>query len=78
MSVTVEDVVMSDGSSIEKVGVIPDEFLKPTALGLAQKTDAVLAYVANKMGVSISPEKAGSFGFLVPVEDYHITNVIGE
>ncbi len=78
MSVTVEDVIMSDGSRIEKVGVIPDEFLKPTALGLAQKTDAVLAYVAKKIGVNISQEKAGSFGFLVPVEDYRITADIGE
>lgn len=65
MSVTVADVIMRDGSRLENTGVIPDEILQPSALGLAQKTDPVLAYAADKFGASVSPEQAGSYYFMV-------------
>ncbi len=64
MSVTVADVIMRDGSRLENKGVIPDEILQPSGSGLALQTDPVLAFVASKWGVSITPEQAGKFYFI--------------
>jgi C-terminal processing protease CtpA/Prc len=64
MSVTIGDVIMSDGSRIEHVGVIPDVHVVPTGLALAKKTDPVLAYAASLLKAELSPEKAGEFYFL--------------
>ncbi len=64
MSVTVADVIMKDGSRLEKVGVIPDEILQPTGIALKQKLDAVLSYAALKNGVTLTPEDAGKFYFI--------------
>jgi C-terminal processing protease CtpA/Prc len=72
MSVTVADVIMSDGSRLEHIGVIPDQILQPTATGLVKRTDPVLAYAAYKMGVTLTPEEAGKFYFMVPKEDEDI------
>jgi len=69
MSITINDVVMSDGSRLEKVGVLPDQLVRPTATGMAQNKDGVLAYAAAKLGVNITAEKAGSFGFFAPESD---------
>lgn len=69
MSVTIADVIMRDGSRLENVGVIPDQVLLPTALGLKQKTDPVLAVAAYKFGYELSPEKAGSFHFITEDTD---------
>lgn len=66
MSVTVADVIMRDGSRLENKGVIPDELLQPSALGLARKTDPVLAYAAVKFGAEVSPEQAGNYYFMTP------------
>jgi len=54
---------MSDGSRLEGRGVIPDELLLPTALALANKTDPLLAYVADKFGVSLTAANAGEIYF---------------
>ena len=66
MSITVSDVVMSDGSRLEKKGVIPDIPIRPTGLALKQKMDPVFSYVATQLGVTISPETAGKYHFIVP------------
>jgi len=60
MSVTDADVKMSDGKSLEKTGVTPDEIKLPTGADLASKSDPVLAYAAKLAGVSIDAAKAGA------------------
>jgi len=69
MSVTIADVVMRDGSRLEYRGVEPDEVLQPENIAYATKIDPVLAYVAQKFGSTLTPEKAGTFYFMVPKDD---------
>jgi carboxyl-terminal processing protease len=65
VSVTDADVIMADGQSLERVGVVPDELKLPTPADLAAKRDPVLAYAVSLLGKKMSPEQAGS---LFPVE----------
>lgn len=57
--VSVADLVMSDGNSLEDVGVAPDETMVPSAADLASGRDPVMAHAAQLAGVSLSPEEAG-------------------
>lgn len=65
VSVTDADIIMTDGQSLEDVGVTPDELKLPSAGDLAGKRDPVLAYALSLVGVEIAPEKAGE---LFPLE----------
>lgn len=60
MSVTIADVIMPDGKSLEKTGVTPDLLGFPTGLELAEQKDPILSFAAKQFGVEISPEKAGT------------------
>lgn len=60
VSVTDADVIMSDGSSLEHVGVQPDHLKLPTGADLAAGRDPVLAFAASLVGVNLDPEKAGA------------------
>ena len=59
ISVTDADVIMSDGKSLERQGVIPDEQVLPTAKEMAAHLDPVLSRAAALLGVKLDPAKAG-------------------
>jgi carboxyl-terminal processing protease len=59
-SVTDADILMTDGKSLEHVGVTPDKVLLPTAADLAAGRDPVLAQAATLLGFPLDPEKAGA------------------
>lgn len=60
-SITVGDVRMSDGSSLEHVGVTPDIPMVPTAADLAAGRDPVLARAIAEAGGQMSADEAGRF-----------------
>jgi carboxyl-terminal processing protease len=63
--IAISDVLMTDGKSLERVGVSPDELLLPTAQDLAAARDPVLSRAAAIVGVELSPDVAGK---MFPVE----------
>jgi C-terminal processing protease CtpA/Prc len=54
------DAIMTDGKSLENIGVTPDELLLPTGEEMAEKHDAVLARALELVGVTMTPKKAGT------------------
>ena len=58
MSVSVADVIMSDGQRLENVGVIPDHLVLPTAEDLASNRDPQMAKALELVGVQVTPEQA--------------------
>ena len=64
-SITVADLIMTDGKSLERTGVTPNELLLPTRADIAARRDPVLARAAELVGLSLDAEKAGA---LFPIE----------
>ena len=60
-SVTIANLITTDGQSLEHVGVDPDISILPTAQDLAGGRDPALAKAAGLMGEKITPEEAGTF-----------------
>jgi C-terminal processing protease CtpA/Prc len=60
-SITVADSRMSDGGTLEKVGVTPDETVLPTGADLAAGRDPVLARAITLLGGTMTAEQAGKF-----------------
>ena len=59
VSVTDADLIMTDGKSLEGVGVVPDELVLPTAEDLRLQKDSVLARAVAMAGATIDPVEAG-------------------
>ncbi|HKO60647.1 MAG TPA: hypothetical protein VJV03_05765 [Pyrinomonadaceae bacterium] len=51
---------MTDGKSLERVGVVPDELMIPSGADLAAQRDPVLSHAANLAGINLDPAKAGA------------------
>lgn len=58
-SITDADLVMTDGKSLERTGVTPDELLLPNAEDLASGRDPVMAHAVELCGSKMTPEAAG-------------------
>jgi C-terminal processing protease CtpA/Prc len=58
-TITVGDVRMSDGASLEKTGVEPDEIVLPTPADLAAGRDPALAEAIATAGGAMTPSDAG-------------------
>lgn len=69
MSVTIADLIMSDGNRLENVGVIPDYPVGPTSYALLNRTDPVMVYSAKLFGVELSEKTAAEFKFLIPKDE---------
>ncbi len=65
-SVTVSDLIMPDGNSLEHHGVTPDELKLPSPEDIAAGRDVVLSYAASLIGVELDPVEAGKFFPLDP------------
>jgi C-terminal processing protease CtpA/Prc len=59
-SVTVADLLMKDGQSLEGVGVTPDEIVNPAAADIREGRDPAMSRAAKLAGLELSPEAAWS------------------
>lgn len=57
-SITIADVEMSDGSRLERVGVVPDEIVLPTGADMATGRDPQMARALAIVGMTVTPEQA--------------------
>jgi hypothetical protein len=58
-SVTDANLIMSDGKSLERLVVIPDDIVRPTARDLTEGEDPALAHAAQLAGLLLEPTQAG-------------------
>jgi carboxyl-terminal processing protease len=58
-SISIADLIMTDGKSLEKVGVTPDERILPGPADLAAGRDPALSRAIELAGGNVTPEEAG-------------------
>lgn len=58
MSVTISDLILPDGNSLEHRGVIPNVAVLPTQQDLAEKRDPAMAFALELTGVMVSADEA--------------------
>jgi carboxyl-terminal processing protease len=58
--ITIADVIMTDGKSLEKLGVTPDETVLPSAEDLSKGLDVALSRAAALGGGKLSPKEAAA------------------
>jgi len=58
-AVTQANLIMTDGKSLEGIGVLPDEIALPAPADLAVGRDPVLSHAAQLAGLSLNPVAAG-------------------
>jgi carboxyl-terminal processing protease len=58
-SITEANLIMTDGSSLEHTGVVPDELVLPQAADLASGHDPALARAVELLGGKLSADEAG-------------------
>ena len=66
LCVTIDDLVLTDGTRLEKRGVIPDETVLPSGADIAARRDPVLARALTRLGRPTDPIEAGR---LLPPRD---------
>lgn len=59
-SVTIADLIMKDGKSLEKTGIIPDVNIVPTGKDIAGRRDVVMSAALKSLGLDVTPEVAGA------------------
>jgi C-terminal processing protease CtpA/Prc len=59
LSITSANLLMTDGKSLEKTGVTPDEKLLPTTTEVADGKDPVLSHALQLAGITLDPVAAG-------------------
>jgi carboxyl-terminal processing protease len=59
-SITDADIVMTDGKTLEHVGVTPDKLMLPTGADMREQGDPVLSYAASLAGVKLDSKEAGA------------------
>jgi C-terminal processing protease CtpA/Prc len=57
--VTIANLIMTDGKSLEHIGVTPDDIALPQPYDLEKGRDPVMTQAAHELGATISPENAG-------------------
>jgi len=67
-SITISDLIMSDGMSLEHRGVTPDQVRLPSPEDLAAGRDVVLSYAASIFGVTLDPVEAANLFRIEPAE----------
>ncbi len=78
ISVTEADLVMTDGKSLEHVGVEPDIVILPSGQDLANNRDPALAKAAGLAGAKLSPEEAGRILPYVESDQFQVTLSLNE